>query len=335
MNQIWYWVIGGLVAAVIHTGAWDYEVHRAINRAALECLPPGFPKFVRSPAGTERICFLAGEPDRWYNSKDRPLRHVNAPDHYIDLEEVWTLGFTAETLPPFRYVFVREVARRQPRREPSERDEDRTRSLIGFLPWSITEQTARLKSCFSYLKAYEQYGTPEEVDNARQNVLYVMGLLGHMVGDATQPLHTTIHYNGWTGHNPNGYTTNRTFHRWIDADYIFKTGGVNTSNLAARLRPAQMLTTQPDGETLFRKVLDFVLEQNRLVEPLYRLEKEGKLSGEGSVGLEGRKLIDEQLARAAQFLADLWYTAYVQAPEDSYLIDKLKARKSAAQPVAK
>ena len=40
-----------------------------------------------------------------------------------------------------------------------------------------------------------------------QAILFYAGWLGHYVGDGSQPLHTTIQYNGWVGPNPHGYTT--------------------------------------------------------------------------------------------------------------------------------
>ena len=93
------------------------------------------------------------------------------------------------------------------------RDADHTRELSGFLPWAITEYYEKLKSCFSYLKTFQKYGgTPEEIANAQANVVYVMGVMGHFVGDGSQPLHTTMHFNGWVGDNPHGYTTSLKFH---------------------------------------------------------------------------------------------------------------------------
>src|SRR5436190_2249448 len=75
-----------------------------------------------------------------------------------------------------------------------EKNQDRTKQLVGFLPWTITEYYGKLKSGFSYLKVFEDGGTAEEVANARQNIIYIMGVMGHFVGDASQPLHTTKHY---------------------------------------------------------------------------------------------------------------------------------------------
>ncbi len=326
MSTKLHWRLAVLLATAVHVIAWDYEAHRVINLAALDVLPDDFPCFVFQKSARERIAFLGGEPDRWYNSKDRPLRHVNAPEHYIDLEDLWALGFKPDNLPAFRYIFLRELVVRQPINVQFDRDPDFTKGFPGFLPWAITEQACRLKSCFSYLKAYEQFGTREEVENARQNVIYVMGVLGHLVGDATQPLHTTIHYNGWVGPNTNGYTTNKNFHRWIDGEYFASVGGIQYTSVVVGLRPARVLTNAPDGESLFRVVLQFILVQHKQVEPLYQLEKAGKLTGQPPHGTEGKTFLEAQVRAGAQFLSDLWYTAYAHAPEDTYLIEKLKQR---------
>ena len=68
--------------------AWDYPGHRMVNQLALASLPAEFPTFVREPANAERIAFLAGEPDRWRNTEDAPLKHANSMDHYFDIEHL-------------------------------------------------------------------------------------------------------------------------------------------------------------------------------------------------------------------------------------------------------
>ena len=49
------------------------------------------------------------------------------------------------------------------------------------------------------------------------------------------------------------------------------------------------------------------------------MEKEGKLTGEGDKGLEGRPFLDGQLVKAGQMLGNIWLTAWLEAPEDQYL----------------
>ncbi len=87
--------------------AWDYEGHHTVNELALASLPANFGGFELTPALKSRIAFLAGEPDRWRNVSDLPLKHYNGPDHYFDLEDVTLCGLTPETLPIMRYDLSR------------------------------------------------------------------------------------------------------------------------------------------------------------------------------------------------------------------------------------
>jgi hypothetical protein len=320
--------------------AWDYEGHRTVNLLALASLPTNFPAFVREPAAEERIGFLAGEMDRWRNSPDLPLQHYSFPDHYLDMEELSDYGLNPETLPIFRYDLVAQLAlirKAHPekfRAVDGEHNRDHTRELIGFLPWAIAESVGKVKSGFSYLHTFEEAGTPEEVTNAKENIIYMMGVMGHLAGDASQPLHTTIHHHGWVGSNPNHYSTNHTFHSWIDGGYLKKTGGIDLAALKARLRPARAITINgrpAKPEEMFQVAMLFVLDQNKLVEPLYQLDKEGKLSGEGEKGLEGKAFLEGQLLKSAQLLGDFWVSAWQQAPPDTFLKAQLAKRARKAE----
>lgn len=314
---------------------WDYEGHRAVNQLALASLPANFPAFVREPAAAERIAFLAGEMDRWRNTTDLSLKHYSFPDHYMDLEELADYGLKPELLPIFRYDFVAQLAlirqahpEKFPEPDPNY-NQDHTRGLVGFLPWAITESVGKLKSNFSYYKAFEEAGTPDEIANAQANIIYVMGVMGHLPGDASQPLHTTIHHHGWIGDNPNHYTTSRAFHSWIDGGFFNKTGGVNVEALKGRLRPAHLVTINgrpAKPEEMFQVAILFLMEQNKLVEPLYQLEKDGKLTGEGEMGLEGKAFLEGQLLKSGQLLGDIWFTAWQQAPPDLFLKSQLARR---------
>jgi len=345
MKRIWVLTLGLL--ALIKPGlplalAWDYEGHRAVNQLALASLPTNFPAFVREPAAAERVAFLAGEPDRWRNTPELPLKHYSFPDHYMDLEELALYGLKPEPLPVFRYDFVAELAlirKAHPAKfpePPAAKNEDHTRELVGLLPWAIVENYGKLKSSFSYLRAYEQAGgTPAEIANAQANILYTMGVMGHYVGDASQPLHTTIHHHGWLGDNPNHYTTNRSFHSWIDGGYFNKIGGANMKDMQSKLRPAQLVAINgrpAKPEEMFQAAMLFIIEANKLVEPLYQLEKDGKLSGEGAKGMEGEAFLEAQLVKSGQLLGDIWFSAWQQAPPDTFLKGQLARRQRAAAP---
>jgi hypothetical protein len=338
-------LLAGLLPWFGQTGfAWDYEGHRLVNQLALASLPKDFPAFAVTDEAQQRIAFLAGEPDRWRNTTNLELKHVNAPDHYLDLEEVSLYDLKPETLPPLRYDFMAQIARaraahpdRFPPIDPA-KDTDHTRELSGFLPWTMTEYYAKLKSEFSYLKAFQAAGgTPVEIANAQANIIYTMGVMGHFYGDSSQPLHTTMHFNGWVGANPHHYTTNRSFHGWIDGGYILKTdieGDLDA--MKKKLRPAQPVAFngQPaQSDQIFPAVVAFIAEQNKLVEPLYQMEQDKKLSGEGETGLQGKPFIEGQLIKGGQLLGDIWYSAWQQAPVDDYLARQLRRRGEAPKAV--
>lgn len=330
---------GVVFFAALKCFGWDYEGHRMVNEVALASLPTNFPAFLRTSAAQERIAFLAGEPDRWRNmQEDLPLKHFNGPDHFLDVEDLELYGFSAKSLSHFRYEFIGQLAVARAAHpgnfrpiDPS-KDEDKTSALIGLLPWTINEYYGKLKSAFSYLKALEESGTPEEVANAQQNVIYIMGLMGHFAGDAAQPLHTTKHFNGWVNpENPNHYATNKTFHGWIDGRYIER-ANIIFDDLRPRVRPARVLSaTSPNAKEadMFPTVIAFILEQHKLVEPLYILNRDGDLSDHGEAGSKGRAFITKQLLAGGQFLGDLWISAWQSAPMDTYLKSRLVKRKLA------
>lgn len=330
-------VLAGVMSCAPVARAWDYEGHRVVNQLALAALPGDFPAFAKSAAARERIAFLGGEPDRWRNrGDDLPLAHFNGPDHYFDLEDLETFGLKPEALPIFRYDFTAQLAlaraahpEKFPAIDPA-KNRDHTRELAGFAPWAIAEYCGKLKSGFSYLKAYQEYGgTAEEIANAQANIIYVMGVMGHYVGDCAQPLHVTKHHHGWVGDNPNGYATNSSIHSWIDGGFFRLMGGVQAEALAGKVRPAKIAGDPTKPEDLFRQIIAYLQESHKFVEPLYRLNQEGKLSPENPTSSEGRAFLEARLVAGGQMLGDLWFSAWQQATEDKYLIRQLTERNAA------
>lgn len=315
--------------------AWDYELHRLINELALASLPTNFPAFIQTPEARERIAFLAGEPDRWRNTADTPLRHANGPEHYFDFDDLPLLGIDPAKLSQFREAFIVQVHTARSARpdafpaiEPL-KDPDHVKWFPGLLPWKIAEEYARLKSAFSYLKTFEKDGDPEEIHNARANVIHILGTMGHYLGDASQPLHTTRNFNGWFDANPKGFTTNKTFHAWVDGNFLKKVG-FDATALRQRVRPARLAwegDEQKPRDHIFPVALDYVRRQFEQVEPLYQLEKDGKLSPDLRASAEGREFLLKQLLSGGQMLGDLWYSAWKQAGPDTFLQVYLARRK--------
>jgi hypothetical protein len=322
--------LAGFVAA---PRAWDYEGHRIVNQLALASLPTNFPSFVRSAAAAERIAFLAGEPDRWRNSLSATAKHASGPDHFLDIDELSLFGLAPATVSPFRYDFTAQLKierDKHPEKFPAidpAKNADHSRDLVGFLPWALNEHFAKLQSAFSYLKTFEQYGgTPDEIANARENVIYLMGVMGHYAGDAAQPLHTTKHFNGWIGENPKHYTTNKTIHSWIDGGFIRK-AEIKTDELKPKVRGARWIWSDGKAaEDVFAPVLQFIVDQSTLVERVYQLDRSGELSPGKHDITAGRAFIGGQLVKGGQFLGDMWFSAWQSAPADTFLRSELNRR---------
>jgi hypothetical protein len=326
-----------LQIALVPLRAWDYEGHRMVNQLAMASLPADFPISVRQPAVAERIAFLAGEADRWRNTQGPTFKHAHAPEHFFDLEDLEPLGLATNTVSPFRYDFlmqVRTARQKNPEKfEPIDpaKNSDHTRDLPGFLPWSINEQFLKLESAFSYLKTFQQFGgTPEEIANARENIIYVMGVMGHFPGDAAQPLHTTKHHHGWVGPNPDRYSTNQSIHSWVDGGFI-RRAEVKLEHLKPKVRPARALGMPTAGQGVFDEAMAFIGAQFALVEKTYQLDRDGKLSPNRGDVAEGREFIGGQLLKGGQFLGDLWLTAWQSAPVDNFLKNELTRRKNQNQ----
>ncbi len=335
--------------------AWGAPGHRMVNELALASLPADFPAFVHEPAAAERIAFLSGVPDRWRNVE--PLLKQSGgswTDHFIDLEQLADAGIDFSTVSPFRDDFVVAFAAGRaahadkfPAIDPT-KDSDHTKEWPGFAPWAISECYGRLRSACGYYKVLKELGTPEEVANAEADIVYTMGILGHYVGDSAQPLHTTIHHDGWVGPNPNGYTEAKGFHPWIDSGLIAK-AGTTTASLMGHVTPAQpiSLANRADGrDPLFAAILDYILASNKLVEPLYQLEKAGKLGNDNvtktadgkevrerrPLTKEGREFVEGRLLTGGEMLGALWLTAWRDAPPDTYLRSELVRRQAKSAP---
>jgi hypothetical protein len=76
-----------------------------------------------------------------------------------------------------------------------------------------------------------------------------------------------------------------------------------------------------DQEQYWRNTLAYLDESFRLVEPLYQIEKSGKLR-EG----DGKRFIEDRLLTAAAMLAGVWDAAYRGAHIDEFRVKRLLER---------
>ncbi len=267
--------------------AWGNEGHRLINRLAVNNLPSGVPEFLRTKAAIEEIEYLGPEPDRWRSPAEPELVAAQAPEHFIDFEPADALG----PLPHKRLDFEAKVF------AAGERPEK-----IGLQPWVTDEVWERLKAAMrQYRDLTANHQDTRQVEDA---ILFYAGWLGHYVGDGSQPLHTTIQYNGWTGPNPNGYTTAHQIHWQFEGPFV-------AANIHAPEVLAQMTPTKAIDGDVFDAYVAYLRHTSTYVEKVYQLEKAGGFIGEGTP--ESRAFTAERIAAGASMLRDLIYTAWVDS----------------------
>ena len=303
-------LVAALMACDVPAHAWGHDGHSMINRVAAENLPADVPAFLRNGNALDVVAWLAPEPDRWREGARGEL--VGAPDHFIDMEwavlaEVSCSSGTAgcpangRMLPPRRYDFVRALAAAQPKNPGV----SLTPEKVGFLPWQTAEIFERLKVDFRWYR--QLVAANQDLAPVETAILYDVGWLGHFAGDGSQPLHTTIQYNGWTGPNPNGYTTDHKIHSLFESAYV----GANIK--AAELEPLVAAAKPEVIDDEWGQYLGYLQDSNGMVERVYQLEKAGGFTDAGTP--EARSFTDERLAAGAIELRDLIYSAWVHSAD--------------------
>ena len=285
------------IVAVPSSFGWGSKGHTIINRLAAEALPSDVPAFMRTPAAVDEIAYLGPEPDRWRSRAEPELAAEQAPDHFIDLELADLVG----TLPRGRYEYIADLyaAGLTHPKLASELQPDR----VGFQPYITEEVWERLKSAMrDYRELSAQHQDTKPVEAA---ILFYAGWLGHYVGDGSQPLHTTVQYNGWTGPNPNGYTTDHTIHARFETDFV--NAAINASDVQPLMTPLQTIGDE------WTDYLAYLRHTNSLVERVYQLDKDHGFEGTGTA--ESRHFTAERLAAGASMLRDLYVAAWVKSAE--------------------
>lgn len=325
----------GLLIAVLSgvrpAQAWDETGHSIVVDAAVRRLPADVPDFVRTGVAVKRLRYLASEPDRWRNMRMPPMGQLNSPDHYFDVELVELYELTPATLPPLRYALLSHIAAYKARHPDKDYQHDPAKDpegklgWPGFAPYRICELYVQLKSSWRTLNTYEKYrdvATEAELRAGRENIVYLMGIISHYVADVAQPLHTTVHYDGWTGPNPKEYVTRKGYiHRLIDA------GVIERARLTADRLPKDVPAMRIDDEKLFRQVVAFIQSSHGRMEEVYALEKRGAFESDSEHFAEGTALVADRLAAAGAMLAAIWDAAYRDAGTDPFRERRLRARR--------
>jgi hypothetical protein len=269
--------------------AWGNEGHRLVNKLAAATLPADTPPFLRTQAAADEIEYLGPEPDRWRSKAEPELGAAQAPEHFIDLELADSLG----PLPHKRFDF-----------EALAFGAGKNPATIGLQPWETDEVWERLKAAMrEYRTISAAAGNTKPVE---AGIIFYAGWLGHYVGDGSQPLHVTVQYNGWTGPNPNGYTTDHEIHYQFESPFV--AANIHAPEVQAKMTPVKAI----DGD-IFDAYMAYLRHTGTYVEKVYQLEKAGGFVGAGTP--ESRDFTAERLAAGASMLRDMIYTAWIDSAQ--------------------
>ncbi|MBX3480981.1 MAG: S1/P1 Nuclease [Caulobacter sp.] len=290
--------VGGLV--VTQAMAWGNTGHRLIGMLAVESLPAELPAFLQGKEAVRAIGELAREPDRWkgagkIHDTDRD------PAHFLDLGDDGRIlgGPLLTDLQPTRADYEKALQAAG------------TNSWqAGYLQYSIIDGYQQLVKDFGYWRvtaAAEKRSVGHrkrwyKADRLRreQLILRDLGEFAHYVGDGSQPLHATVHYNGWGDYpNPKGYTTDR-IHGPFEGAFV--AGSVTQTGAREAMRPFEDC-----GCPIEKRVIGYLTTTQTQVEPLYALWKDGGFKDKDP---RGQVFATVRVAAGASELRDLTVLAW-------------------------
>lgn len=263
--------------------SWGFYGHKRINRMAVFTLPPEMLGFYKKHI--EYITEHAVDPD-----KRRYAVKEEAPRHYIDIDHYGPAAF--DSMPRFWKKAVAKYT------------ED-TLNAYGIVPWWIDMVVYRLTDAFR--------------EGNVDKILRYSAELGHYVGDAHVPLHTTENYNGQlTGqHGIHGFWESRVPELYGEQyDYFvgrafYVESVINTSWEIVRASNAQV-----DSVLHIESMLNGSTPPDRK----YAFEQRGNLTVKTyseeytqaySNSLNG--MVERRLRASILMVGSLWYTAWVNA----------------------
>lgn len=271
MKRLAYFAAAALIVAPGLALAWGSTGHRIVGQAAMQALPPEVPAFLRTAETAVEVGELSRELDR---SKGAGKIHDTSrdPAHFVDVDDEGRVfgGPPLAELPPTRAEY-----------ETALRAVGEHSWKAGWLPYAMVDRWQQLAKDFAYWRvlsaaeanpAWREHHAWFAADRRRREhlILQTIGELSHLTADGSQPLHVSVHYNGWGDYpNPQGYTRAK-LHGPFEGELV--RADVEPAAVSDRMRPLDV----PD-QSIERRVAAYLGATHELVEPFYDLEKAGGL----------------------------------------------------------
>ena len=259
--------------------AWGANGHRMLSTVGVEGLPDEVPSFLKTPQSLWSLGELGREPDRSKGAGESHDHDLD-PGHYINLGDAGLVMdlVNISPLPADRRTYGDLL-------HAGGLSEYQT----GYLPYSILDGWQQIRKDFAYWRAdaagirishssEEQAWYRRDIKLREMLILRDIGYWSHFVADASQPMHVSVHYNGWGGFpNPEGFTTEQTLHAHFEGKFVMT--NINPADIKGQMPPIRNL-----GCDIASRTVAYLGETLRQVTPLYRLEKTGGFSAGSETG---------------------------------------------------
>ncbi|MDZ4757247.1 MAG: zinc dependent phospholipase C family protein [Bacteroidota bacterium] len=268
--------------------SWGTFGHEHINRAAVLALPQPLQAFFYN-----HIDYITQEstvPDlRKYTLSDK----AENPRHYIDLENFGSRDSLPRTLDEVKLKYDTKFI-----------------ADNGILPWYIQEMMAKLTTAFK--------------EKRKTEILFLAADLGHYLGDAHMPLHTSANHDGqmtnqkgihslWESRLPELFGRDYNYYTG-DAKYVEdvekETWNIifNSHQLVDTLLliDRQLKLVFP-ADKIYEKDAKGNVVKSKFKQSIFSLEYATQLHKM----LNG--MVEKQLAKSVAVTANFWYTAWVNA----------------------
>jgi Arc/MetJ family transcription regulator len=300
-----------LAAAPLPAFAWGAQGHRIVNGAAIRTLPDTVPAFLRSANAHDEIALLGPEADRVKGAGD-PMDHDEDPGHYLDaLDDLSIAGVVKlSALPKDRADYDKALRAATP---PTDQYGQ------GYLPYQIADGWQRIVRDLAYWRVdvagETKAPTAEEraffaFDRTVREAVTLrdIGYWGHFIADGSQPLHVSVHFNGWDGKkygNPNNFSESRTIHARWETTLVH---AVATEDLVTARVPALVQSADP----VLAQAGAYLAQSASKVPDVYRLEAAG---GIDTPSPAATALVLDRLAAGAAQMRNMLVEAWVASAD--------------------
>ena len=316
-----------ITAAPLPALAWGHTGHVGISQLAAQALPPEIPAFLRSAQSIAQIGELGAEADESkttgivtsVSSSGRintaPTVHdaERDPGHFLDVDDAgFVIGGVVPlaNLPATRQAF--DTLQRTATNPAGQTQ------YGGYLPYAMLDGFQQVRKDFGMWRALSKGLATATTDADRayfrfqlqlrqQLIIRDIGYWSHFVADASQPMHISVHFNGWGNYpNPNGYTT-APIHAPFEGSFVRKY--VDFSVVAAQMRPY----TDRGVTTMEQRVPLYLAETLTQVIPMYQAAKDSGDDNYATARPAEMAIVLKQLAAGASELRDQIVDAWRQS----------------------